>query len=96
MAPLGHASLPMEAPRGTALPRRPLAAAGLRWSCGSLVPVLYPSSFSSTVVAPGDQLSVESPLLQGMACCHSLTLIGGEVKGDPLDCRMFQATKWVC
>ena len=39
---------------------------------------------------------MESHLLQGMACCHSLTLIGGEVRGDPLDCRMFQATKWVC
>lgn len=55
-----------------------------------------PCRFSRTVVAPGDQLSVESRLLQGMASCHSLTLIGGEVRGDPLDCRMFQATKWVC
>ena len=58
--------------------------------------MLHFYSFSSTVVAPGDQLSRESPLLQCMACCHSLTLIGGEIKGDPLDYRMFEATGWVC
>ena len=77
---------------------RPLPAplrAGVGCSSGHCV-CWSPLSFSRTVVSPSDQLSLESPLLQGMACCHSLTLIGGEVRGDPLDCRMFEATKWVC
>ena len=35
------------------------------------------------------------PLLNAMATCHSLTLIGGQVTGDPLDLKMFEATGWV-
>jgi cation-transporting ATPase 13A3/4/5 len=30
-----------------------------------------------------------------MATCHSLTFIGGELTGDPLDMVMFEATQWV-
>jgi len=30
-----------------------------------------------------------------MATCHSLTLIGGELSGDPLDVSMFEAINWV-
>ena len=30
-----------------------------------------------------------------MATCHSLTTIGGEIMGDPLDLIMFEATGWV-
>jgi cation-transporting ATPase 13A3/4/5 len=30
-----------------------------------------------------------------MATCHSLTLIDGELTGDPLDIKMFEATQWV-
>ena len=36
-----------------------------------------------------------SPLLYSMATCHSLTTIDGELTGDPLDLKMFQATLWV-
>ena len=35
------------------------------------------------------------PLLHGMASCHSLTSIDGQLSGDPLDLKMFQATRWV-
>lgn len=35
-----------------------------------------------------------SHFLQGMATCHSLTLIDGEFAGDPLDVKMFEATNW--
>ena len=35
------------------------------------------------------------PLLCAMATCHSLTIIGGHVTGDPLDLKMFEATAWV-
>ena len=30
-----------------------------------------------------------------MATCHSLTFIGGELTGDPLDMVMFEAMQWV-
>ena len=35
------------------------------------------------------------PLLYAMATCHSLTRINGVLSGDPLDMKMFAATKWV-
>ncbi|XP_078697393.1 polyamine-transporting ATPase 13A3-like isoform X5 [Branchiostoma floridae x Branchiostoma belcheri] len=34
------------------------------------------------------------PFLTAMATTHSLTVIGGNLSGDPLDLKMFQATKW--
>ena len=33
--------------------------------------------------------------LVGMVTCHSLTVIDGEISGDPLDLIMFKSTKWV-
>jgi len=33
--------------------------------------------------------------LVGMATCHSLTIIDGEIAGDPMDVIMFNSTKWV-
>ncbi|KAJ2941027.1 hypothetical protein O0L34_g13157 [Tuta absoluta] len=30
----------------------------------------------------------------GMASCHSLTLLNGELSGDPLDLKMFESTRW--
>ena len=41
------------------------------------------------------QLSDRSPLKIAMASCHSLTIIDGQLTGDPLDLTMFQAVKWV-
>ena len=35
------------------------------------------------------------PFRVAMATCHSLTRIDGELVGDPLDLKMFQATNWV-
>ncbi|XP_066997262.2 polyamine-transporting ATPase 13A3 [Anabrus simplex] len=34
------------------------------------------------------------PLMEGMACCHSMTLIENELSGDPLDVKMFEFTGW--
>ncbi|XP_050685597.1 probable cation-transporting ATPase W08D2.5 [Leptidea sinapis] len=31
----------------------------------------------------------------GMATCHSLTLLNGELAGDPLDLKMFESTGWL-
>jgi magnesium-transporting ATPase (P-type) len=33
-------------------------------------------------------------ILYSMACCHSLTIIDGELCGDPLDLKMVEATNW--
>lgn len=33
-------------------------------------------------------------LLYGMVTCHSITLMNGEMKGDPLDLKMFESTRW--
>ncbi|XP_069105688.1 polyamine-transporting ATPase 13A3-like [Argopecten irradians] len=35
------------------------------------------------------------PMLNAMATCHSLTMMDGELSGDPLDQIMFESTKWV-
>ncbi|XP_063707485.1 polyamine-transporting ATPase 13A3 isoform X3 [Culicoides brevitarsis] len=34
-------------------------------------------------------------LLYGMVTCHSITLMQGEMKGDPLDLKMFESTQWI-
>ena len=39
-------------------------------------------------------LSNDSLLLLGMATCHELNIIGGEMRGDPLDEKMFSSTRW--
>ncbi|XP_071480612.1 polyamine-transporting ATPase 13A3-like [Diadema antillarum] len=35
------------------------------------------------------------PFVSTMATCHSLTFINGELAGDPLDIKMFEATGWI-
>ncbi|CAH2236992.1 jg9485 [Pararge aegeria aegeria] len=40
-------------------------------------------------------LPSKSPLVQALASCHSLTSIQGQLKGDPLDLKMFEFTQWV-
>lgn len=32
--------------------------------------------------------------LFGMVTCHSITIMSGELKGDPLDLKMFESTGW--
>ncbi|XP_032458038.1 probable cation-transporting ATPase 13A3 isoform X2 [Nasonia vitripennis] len=33
-------------------------------------------------------------IFEGMLVCHSLTIIEGELSGDPLDAKMFESTGW--
>ena len=33
--------------------------------------------------------------LFGMVTCHSITIMNGEMKGDPLDLKMFESTGWL-
>jgi magnesium-transporting ATPase (P-type) len=42
-----------------------------------------------------EKLDKEEPLLVAMATCHSLTLIEGQLAGDPMDLKMFESTGWV-
>ena len=42
-----------------------------------------------------EELPIHSHLLRGMATCHSITYIHGDLIGDPLDLKMFESTKWV-
>uniref|UniRef100_A0A4W4FIW7 Cation-transporting P-type ATPase N-terminal domain-containing protein n=1 Tax=Electrophorus electricus TaxID=8005 RepID=A0A4W4FIW7_ELEEL len=39
---------------------------------------------------------VKTHFVACMATCHSLTKIEGQLSGDPLDLKMFEATGWVC
>lgn len=41
-----------------------------------------------------DRLPSEN-LLFGMVTCHSITIMNGEMKGDPLDLKMFESTGWI-
>ncbi|XP_067828171.1 polyamine-transporting ATPase 13A3-like [Heptranchias perlo] len=41
------------------------------------------------------QSLTRSRFIAAMATCHSLTNIEGKISGDPLDCKMFEATGWV-
>ena len=50
--------------------------------------------FQDAVTEP-TTLPLSSPLIRGMASCHSLTYINGKLVGDPLDLKMFDATSWV-
>uniref|UniRef100_A0A8C6Q8H0 Polyamine-transporting ATPase 13A3 n=1 Tax=Nothobranchius furzeri TaxID=105023 RepID=A0A8C6Q8H0_NOTFU len=38
---------------------------------------------------------VKSPFVACMPPCHSLTKIDGQLSGDPLDLKMFEATGWI-
>jgi len=37
----------------------------------------------------------KSLFLEALASCHSITYVDGELIGDPLDVKMFQATNWI-
>lgn len=39
-------------------------------------------------------LPMDSPLIHAMAACHSLILLNGELTGNPLDIKLFEAIEW--
>ena len=41
------------------------------------------------------KMSKRNAMVVAMATCHSLTIIEEKMTGDPLDLKMFEATKWV-
>ncbi|XP_028284295.1 probable cation-transporting ATPase 13A3 isoform X2 [Parambassis ranga] len=52
-------------------------------------------SFSAPESEAAKESLVNTPFVACMATCHSLTKIEGELSGDPLDLKMFNATGWI-
>uniref|UniRef100_A0A4W5MDL8 Polyamine-transporting ATPase 13A3 n=1 Tax=Hucho hucho TaxID=62062 RepID=A0A4W5MDL8_9TELE len=52
-------------------------------------------SFSPPEDDPANETLVKSSFVSCMATCHSLTKLEGELSGDPLDLKMFNATGWI-
>lgn len=53
-----------------------------------------PAGFSELVPEPRHLPA--GPLLSGLACCHTITLLQGQPLGDPLELKMVESTGWVC
>ncbi|CAB1427291.1 unnamed protein product [Pleuronectes platessa] len=51
-----------------------------------------PSSFSELVPEP--RFLAPGPMLSGLACCHTVTLMQGQPIGDPLELKMIESTGW--
>ena len=39
--------------------------------------------------------SAHSDVIQCMACCHTLNWLDGQLVGDPLEMKMFEASGWI-
>ena len=52
------------------------------------------NTFQAAVRNPAE-LPLTGQLATAMATCHSLTIIDGELTGDPLDLKMFNSINWV-
>ncbi|KAM7410928.1 hypothetical protein PAMA_021072 [Pampus argenteus] len=50
------------------------------------------AGFSQLVSDP--RLLPPGPMLSGLACCHTVTLLRGQPLGDPLELKMFESTGW--
>ncbi|XP_034446104.1 cation-transporting ATPase 13A2 isoform X1 [Hippoglossus hippoglossus] len=51
-----------------------------------------PSGFSELVPEP--RFLAPGPMLSGLACCHTVTLMQGQPIGDPLELKMVESTGW--
>ncbi|XP_040008147.1 cation-transporting ATPase 13A2 isoform X2 [Xiphias gladius] len=51
-----------------------------------------PAGFSELVPEP--RLLPPGPMLTGLACCHTVTLLQGQPLGDPLELKMVESTGW--
>ncbi|XP_031724671.1 polyamine-transporting ATPase 13A2 isoform X2 [Anarrhichthys ocellatus] len=50
------------------------------------------AGFSELV--PDPRLLPPGPMLSGLACCHTVTLLQGKPLGDPLELKMVESTGW--
>ena len=51
------------------------------------------NTFSELV--PDPRLLPPGHMLSGLACCHTVALLGGQPLGDPLELKMIESTGWV-
>ncbi|XP_026187758.1 polyamine-transporting ATPase 13A2 [Mastacembelus armatus] len=51
-----------------------------------------PTGFSELVPEP--RLLLPGPMLSGLACCHTVTLLRGQTLGEPLELKMVESTGW--
>lgn len=58
---------------------------------------VIPKSYENTFEVPIRKINEikKDHLLYGMVTCHSLTIMDGCLKGDPLDLKIFESTKWI-
>lgn len=52
-------------------------------------------SFSTPICQPFILSAEHDHVTRALAACHSLTLIDGQVTGDPLEATLFSTTGWV-
>lgn len=52
-----------------------------------------PAGFSELLPEP--RLLPPGPMLSGLACSHTVTLLRGQPLGDPLELKMVESTGWV-
>ena len=46
------------------------------------------------IVSDPTTLQLDSSIVHCMACCHSLIHLNGELTGNPLDVKLFEAIEW--
>nr|XP_019945068.1 PREDICTED: probable cation-transporting ATPase 13A2 isoform X1 [Paralichthys olivaceus] len=51
-----------------------------------------PAGFSELVPEP--RFLAPGPMISGLACCHTVTLLQGQPIGDPLELKMVESTGW--
>ncbi|KAM6976472.1 polyamine-transporting ATPase 13A2 [Aplochiton taeniatus] len=51
------------------------------------------AGFSDLV--PDPKLLPPGPMQTGLACCHTVALLGGQSLGDPLELKMIESTGWI-
>jgi len=50
--------------------------------------------FQATVSDPAASIPLESAFLHAMSACHSLIKLRGDLTGNPLDVKLFEAIEW--
>ncbi|XP_069550131.1 polyamine-transporting ATPase 13A2 isoform X2 [Brachyistius frenatus] len=56
--------------------------------------VMEGGSAGFSELVPEPRLLPPGPMLSGLACCHTVTLLRGQPLGDPLELKMVESTGW--
>lgn len=80
---------------GTSVSEGPVTFLSVNLYTYVIHPHPFPTSFQQSEESAYKENLVKSQFVACMATCHSLTKIEGQLSGDPLDLKMFEATGWV-